>query len=139
MLRFWTESHSPAGSPDGLEHFLDFRVDGQVKSESEDAGEFRPGMLHRHFPRCCLWITGINQPRSVTIKNRKHCVEHVAHYLFEVIGSLHGPVDLIHAFQEPEMSLALLLGALMLDRDARKIGDLFDNVYLLWCRTSRCA
>ena len=37
------------------------------------------------------------------------------------------------------MSLALLLGPLTLDRDARKIGDLFDHILLLWRRTSRLA
>src|SRR6185503_3681777 len=127
MLRFRTESHSTAGSSDGSEHSLDFPVDTQVKSQSEDAGKFQSSMLHDHFPRCRLWVTGIKQPRAIAIEDREHCIKHIAHHLFEVIGSLDGSVNLIHALQEPEMSLALLLGALTLDRDTRKIGDLFDD------------
>ena len=137
--RFRTESHSTAGSSDGSEHSRDFRVDGQIKSQSEDAGEFQPSMLHDHFPRCRLWVTGIDEPRAIAIEDREHCIEHIAHHLLEVVGSLDGSVNPIHALQEPEMRLALLLCPLALDRDARKIGDLFDDGLLLWRRTSRFA
>ena len=41
------------------------------------------------------------------MKNRQHFVEHIAHHLLEVIGALHGPVDPLQAFQEPQMRLAL--------------------------------
>src|SRR5258705_11349122 len=81
----------------------------------------------------------MDQPCSVAIEDRKHCIEHIAHHLFEVVRSLDRPVNLIHALQEPEMGLALLLCPLALDRDARKIGNLFDDILLLWRRTSRFA
>src|SRR5690242_18377445 len=73
-------------------------------------------MLHRYFPRLSLRITGIDQPRSIAIKDRNHCVKHIAHHLFEVIRSLDRSANLTHALQEPEMSLALLLGPLALGR-----------------------
>ena len=139
MFRSRTESNGTAGSSDSLEHFRDLWAHGQIKSQHEGAGEFGPSMLHRHFPRCSLRVTGIDQPRSVAFKDRKRCVEHIAHHLLEVVGSLDGSVNLIHALQEPEMGLALLLGSLPLDRDACKIGDLFDDILLLCRRTSRFA
>src|SRR5207245_6823645 len=114
----------------------DCRGDGEIKTQGEGAGECAPSMLHRHFARWSLRITGIDQPRSVAFKDRKRCVEHIAHHLLEVVGSLDGSVNLIHALQEPEMGLALLLGSLPLDRDACKIGDLFDDILLLLSRTS---
>ena len=107
---------------------LDFRVNGQVKSQSEDAGKFQSSMLHHHFPRCRLWVTGIDQPRAIAIEDREHCIQHIAHHLLQVVRSLDGSVNLIHALQEPEMSLALLFCPLTLDRDTREIGDLLDDI-----------
>src|SRR5262249_45753955 len=84
-------------------------------------------------------ITGIDQPRAVAIKDRQHCVKHIAHHLLEVICSLNGPVNPIHGLQEREMSLVLLFCALALDRDARESRHLFDDILLLWRRTTRFA
>src|SRR5258708_32487954 len=103
MLGTGTTSHRPAGSPYGVEQLGDVRIHGHVAPQREDAGELRPGMLHRHSPRWSFWIAGIDQPRSVAIEDRKDLVEHVAHHLLEVIRALNRPVDRIHALEEPEM------------------------------------
>jgi hypothetical protein len=66
-------------------------------------------MFHRRTPRWSLRITRVDQPRSIAREDRQHGIEHIAHHLLEVIRPLDGAVDPVHAFQEPEMSLALLL------------------------------
>ena len=123
MFRSRTESHRTAGGPDGLEHFRDFRVHGQIKPQGEEAGKFRPSMLHHHSPRASLRITGIDQPRSVAVEDRKHCIKHIAHHLLEVVRPLDGSVNLIHALQEPEMTLALLFCPLAFNRDSCKVAS----------------
>src|SRR5260370_41871719 len=77
MFRSRTQSHRNAGSPDGLEHVRDVRVHGLIKPQGEGARECRLSMLHRHFPRCSLWITGIDQPRSVAMKDRQPSLKHI--------------------------------------------------------------
>src|SRR5262245_20390641 len=139
MFRCRTELHRTAGRPDGLEYSRDVWVHGQIEPHGEGAREFRPSMFHRHFPRQSLWITGVDQPRSIAIEDRKQCVEHIAHHLLEVVRALDRSVNLIHALQEPEMGLAFFLGLLALDPDAREVGDLFDHILLLRCRNSRFA
>src|SRR5208283_1258033 len=42
----------------------------------------------------------------------QHGIEDIAHHLLEVVRPLHGSVDPVHAFQEPDPRLALLLGSL---------------------------
>ena len=107
-----TKSHRAAGRSDGLEHLRDVRIHGQIKSQGEGTGKFGSNMFHRHFPRQSLRITGIDQPGSIAIEDREHGIKHIAHHLLEVVRSLDRSVNLIHALQEPEMSLVLLLGLL---------------------------
>src|SRR5262245_19970635 len=107
MFRPRAESHRSGGRPDGLEHLRDLRTNWQIEPHGEVAREFRTSMFHRHSPRCRLRITGIDQPCSIAVKDRQHCVKHIAHHLLEVIRPLDSSVDLIHALQEPEMGLTL--------------------------------
>src|SRR5712691_1420620 len=139
MVRSGPESHGTARSPHDSEHAGRLRVHGNVDAHAEEAGKFRASTLHLHPERESLRVAGIDHPRSIAIKDRQHRVERVAHHLLEVVRSLDGSVDLIHALQEPEMSLALLFCPLALDRDTRKIGDLVDDILLLSRGTSRFA
>src|SRR5207244_13587383 len=114
------------------------RVYRHVEAHAEEARKFRARPLHLDSVPADLRVARIDQPRAITLKHRQQGVQHIAQHLLEVIRPLDGPVHLIHGLQEPEMRLALLLGALALDRDAREIGELCDNVLLLWRRSSRC-
>ena len=69
------------------------------------------------------------------MEERQHRVKHITHHLLEVVRSLYRSVHLLHALQEPEMALALLIGPLALDRDARQVGNVFDDILLRWRRT----
>ena len=52
--------------------FDDLRVRGHIEPQGEEAGEVRPRMLHRHSPRRSLRVTGIDEPRTVAVEDRKH-------------------------------------------------------------------
>ena len=57
--------------------------------------------------------------------------------LLEIVRPLERSVDLIHALEKRHVGLALLLGPLSLDRDARHVADLLDDAQLLCARTPR--
>src|SRR5712692_964532 len=139
ILRSRPEYHGAARRPHGSEQVGGLRVHRHVGADGEEAGKFRASTLHPHPVRDGLRIAGIGQPRSIALEDRQHGVEHIAHHLLEVVRSLDGAVHPIHALKEPEMGLVLLLCPLALDRDARKIGDLFDDTLLRWRRTARFA
>src|SRR5580704_12259263 len=104
-----TELYCIVGSPRGSKYLRDFRIDGQIRSQSEGTGITRPSMLHHGTPRWRVGIARVNQPCAVAFEDREHRAKHVAHHLLEVVGALNGPVDLVHAFQEPDLGLAFLL------------------------------
>src|SRR2546425_8584134 len=138
MGRARPEAHRTTRSPHGAEHIGHLRVHGHVDAHAEEAGKFWARPLHLRLVREGLRVARIDEPRAITLKHRQHRIEHIAHHLLEVVRALDGPVHLIHGLQEPEMRLALLLGALALDRDARESGELFNDRVLLWRRTARC-
>src|SRR5262249_16250431 len=109
---------------------------GQVEAHAEEAGKFRARPLHLDPVPAGVRVARIDQPHAITLKSRQQCVQHIAQHLLEVVRPLDGSVHLLHGLQQPERWLALLLGALTLDRDAREIGDLFDDRVLLWRRTA---
>src|SRR5262249_32296203 len=121
MGRARPEAHGTARRPHGAEHVSRFRVHGHVEAHAEAAGKFRARPLHLHPVPAGLRVARIDQPRTITLKHRQQYVKHIAHHLLDVARLLDSPVYLIHGLQEPEMSLALLLGALALDCDAREI------------------
>src|SRR5207245_9284130 len=100
-----------SGRSHDLEDVRDFRIDGEVASQGEGTRELGPSMLHRHFPRRGVRITGMDQPRSIAIEDRQDDLEHVANHLLQVVRSLHGAVHPIHALEEPEMGVVLLFRA----------------------------
>src|SRR5262245_11872413 len=57
-----------------------------------------------------LRITGINQPRPIASEDRQYSIETIAHHLLEVAGALTGPVEPVHAFEEPQLRPAFFLG-----------------------------
>src|SRR5262245_27211535 len=66
-------------------------------------------MLHCRTPRWSLRITRVDQPRPIAREDRQYSIEHIAHHLLGVIRPLHGAVDPVHAFQEPEMGQTLFI------------------------------
>src|SRR5262249_24368953 len=129
-----------ARRPHRAEYVGRLRVHGHVEAHAEEARKFRARPLQVNLDPvpAGVRIARIDQPGAITLQHRQQGVQHIAQHLLEVVRLLDGPVYLIHGLQEPEMRLALLLGALALDCDAREIGNLFDDCLLLWRRTARC-
>lgn len=114
-------------------------LDAAARVSRAGAAE-HPAPRPDHVPRARdVAIAWIDHPGSIAGEDRQHGLEHVAHHLFEVVRSLDCPVHLSHALEKPEVRLPLLLGPLVLDRDARQVGDLLDRSQLLLRRAPRFA
>jgi len=93
------------------EQFDDVGVHGILTPEGEDAGELRPGTLHRHLPRFGLRVAGMEQPRSVAIEDESTssstsliiCSRTFVPWIARLILS---------CFRRPQMGVAFLLGPL---------------------------
>ena len=124
VVRAGTESHGARGRPHQRHGGRALRVRGDLRAEREGPRELGAGVFHHHVPRGGVRIAGIHEPRAIAPEEGQDRLQHMAHHLLEVSGALDGPVDSIHALQEPE---ACLLGSPALDRDAGQRRDPVDH------------
>src|SRR4029453_11394235 len=86
----------------------------KLRFQRECPGKLRPRVLHHGVPERSIGIARVNQPRAVASEDVERRKKDVAQHLLEVLGSLHGAVDAVHALQELEIAPVLRLRALAL-------------------------
>src|SRR4030095_2930187 len=86
----------------------------KLRFQSECPGKLRPRVFHHGVPGSSIGIARVDQPRAVASEDVERRKKDVAQHLLEVLGSLHGAVDAVHALQELEIAPVLRLRALAL-------------------------
>ena len=84
-------------------------------------------MLHHRATRRRIGIAGIEQPGPIAIEDRQRLLEHAARHALDLVRSLHGTVDPVHAFEEPQVLSAFLLCTLLLS-DIDRAADVLDHL-----------
>ena len=67
-------------------------------------------MLHDRSPRWSSRVAWVDEPGSIAGEDLERRLEHLAHHLVELIGSLDGAVDPVHRLEEPQIRAVFLLG-----------------------------